>query len=87
MLMNKLRKAAAELNIKHIGIAGGVSANSGLRQALIEAGEKNGWQVYIPKFEYCTDNAAMIGIAGYYKYLKGEFADITVTPTARASWI
>ena len=86
MLMNKLQKAAAELNIKHIGIAGGVSANSGLRQALIEAGEKNGWQVYIPKFEYCTDNAAMIGIAGYYKYLKGEFADITVTPTARASW-
>jgi len=87
MLMNKLQKAAAELNIKHIGIAGGVSANSGLRQALIEAGEKNGWQVYIPKFEYCTDNAAMIGITGYYKYLKGEFADITVTPTARASWI
>lgn len=86
MLMNKLQKAAAELNIKHIGIAGGVSANSGLRQALIEAGEKNGWQVYIPKFEYCTDNAAMIGITGYYKYLKGEFADITVTPTARASW-
>lgn len=86
MLMNKLQKAAAELNIKHIGIAGGVSANSGLRQALVEAGEKNGWQVYIPKFEYCTDNAAMIGITGYYKYLKGEFADITITPTARASW-
>ncbi|MBS1688088.1 MAG: tRNA (adenosine(37)-N6)-threonylcarbamoyltransferase complex transferase subunit TsaD, partial [Bacteroidetes bacterium] len=66
MLMNKLQKAAAELNIRHIGIAGGVSANSGLRQALIEAGEKNGWQVYIPKFEYCTDNAAMIGITGCY---------------------
>lgn len=86
MLMNKLRRAAKELNIKHIGIAGGVSANSGLRKALQEEGEKNGWQVYIPAFQYCTDNAAMIGITGYYKYLKGEFADMSVTPTARASW-
>lgn len=87
MLMNKLQRAANELQIKHVGIAGGVSANSGLRQALIEVGEKNGWQVYIPKFEYCTDNAAMIGITAHYKYLKGEFADITVTPSARASWV
>jgi N6-L-threonylcarbamoyladenine synthase len=86
MLMNKLRRAAKELNIKHIGIAGGVSANSGLRKALQEEGEKNGWQVYIPAFQYCTDNAAMIGITGYYKYLKGEFAGMSVTPTARASW-
>jgi N6-L-threonylcarbamoyladenine synthase len=87
MLMNKLQRAANELQIKHVGIAGGVSANSGLRQALTEVGEKNGWQVYIPKFEYCTDNAAMIGITAHYKYLKGEFADITVTPSARASWV
>ncbi len=86
MLLNKLQKAAKELNIKHIGIAGGVSANSGLRKALQEMGEKNGWQVYIPKFEYCTDNAAMIAITAYYKYLAGEFADFSVTPTARASW-
>ena len=86
MLMNKLKKAARELNIKHIGIAGGVSANSGLRKALKETGEKLGWQVYIPKFEYCTDNAAMIGITGYHKYLKGQFTDLAVTPTARASW-
>ena len=86
MLMNKLRKAAAELNIKHIGIAGGVSANSGLRKALQEEGVKNGWQVYIPEFQYCTDNAAMIGITAYYKYLKGEFADRSVSPTARATW-
>jgi len=86
MLMNKLRRAAKELNIKHIGIAGGVSANSGLRKTLQEEGEKNGWQVYIPAFQYCTDNAAMIGITGYYKYLKGEFADRSVSPTARASW-
>ena len=86
MLMNKLKKAARELNIKHIGIAGGVSANSGLRKAIMETGDKLGWQVYIPKFEYCTDNAAMIGITGYHKYLKGQFADLSVTPTARASW-
>ncbi len=86
MLLTKLRKAAKQLNIKHVGIAGGVSANSGLRKALLAEGEKLGWQVYIPKFEYCTDNAAMIGITGYHKYLKGEFADMTVSPTARAAW-
>ena len=86
MLMTKLEKAAKNLNIKHIGIAGGVSANSGLRKALKETGEKNGWTTYIPKFEYCTDNAAMIGITGYHKYLKGEFADLTVSPSPRATW-
>ena len=86
MLMAKLEKAAADLNIKHIGIAGGVSANSGLRAALHSAGERNGWKVYIPRFEYCTDNAAMIGVTGYYKYLKGEFAGLSVSPTARATW-
>lgn len=86
MLMVKLRKAANELNIKQIGIAGGVSANSGLRKALTDAGEQYGWQVYIPKFQYCTDNAAMIGITGYHKYLKGMFADLSVSPTARATW-
>lgn len=86
VLMDKLEKAAKDLGIKHIGIAGGVSANSGLRKAIKEAGEKNGWQVYIPRFEYCTDNAAMIGITGYYKFLKGEFADLTVSPSARATW-
>lgn len=86
-LMNKLKKAAADLGIDHIGIAGGVSANSGLRKTLTEEGEKNGWQVYIPKFEYCTDNAAMIGITGYYKYLKGQFSDLSVSPSARASWV
>jgi N6-L-threonylcarbamoyladenine synthase len=86
MLMAKLEKAANDLNIKHIGIAGGVSANSGLRAALKDAGERNGWEVYIPKFEYCTDNAAMIGITGYYKYLQGTFTDLTATPSARAAW-
>jgi len=86
MLMAKLEKAAKALDIKHIGIAGGVSANSGLRRAIKEAGEKNGWQVYIPRFEYCTDNAAMIGITGYYKFLKGAFADLSVSASARATW-
>ena len=86
MLMNKLHKAAKELNIKNVGIAGGVSANSGLRKALQEAGVEYGWNVFIPKFEYCTDNAAMIGITAHYKYLKGEFADLSVSPTARAVW-
>jgi len=86
MLMNKLQKASKDLNITHIGIAGGVSANSGLRKAIVEAGKKNGWQIYIPKMEYCTDNAAMIGITGYYKYRKGEFADLATTASARATW-
>ena len=86
MLMNKLQKAARDLNIKQIGIAGGVSANSGLRKAIQDAGERHGWKVFIPKFEYCTDNAAMIGITGYYKFLRGQFADLSVSPDARAVW-
>jgi N6-L-threonylcarbamoyladenine synthase len=85
-LMNKLKKAAKELNINNIGIAGGVSANSGLRETLIKTGEELGWNVFIPKFEYCTDNAAMIGITAHYKFLAGEFADMTISPTARAAW-
>ncbi len=86
MLMNKLHKAAKELKIRNVGIAGGVSANSGLRKALQDAGQEYGWNVFIPKFEYCTDNAAMIGITAYHKYLKGEFADMSISPTARAAW-
>lgn len=86
MLMAKLKKAAKLHNISHVGIAGGVSANSGLRTALKETGEKHGWTTYIPRFEYCTDNAAMIGITGYHKFLKGQFTDLSVSPTARAKW-
>lgn len=86
MLLNKLKKAAKELNIKHVGIAGGVSANSALRQTLQETGDQLGWQVYIPRFEYCTDNAAMIAITAHYKYLQGQFADMSISPTARATW-
>mgnify|MGYP000529397746 CR=1 FL=1 len=86
MLMNKLTKAAKDLNIKHIGIAGGVSANSGLRKAITDAGIQHGWHTYIPRFEYCTDNAAMIGITGYYKYLQGTFTELSVAPSPRATW-
>jgi N6-L-threonylcarbamoyladenine synthase len=86
ILLNKLRKAAKETGIRLVCIAGGVSANSGLRNGLKEMGDKLGWQTFIPKFEYCTDNAGMIAITAYYKYLKGEFADLNISPTARAEW-
>jgi N6-L-threonylcarbamoyladenine synthase len=86
MLMSKLVEAAAQCGATHVGIAGGVSANSGLRKALEEEGLRQGWQVYIPKFEYCTDNAAMIGMAGHYKYLAGQFAELSVVPSPRSSW-
>lgn len=86
ILLNKLQKASKQTGIKNICIAGGVSANSGLRSALKELGEKAGWKTYIPKFEYCTDNAAMIAMTAHYKYLKNDFADILVSPSARAEW-
>lgn len=85
-LMAKLSKAARELNIDQLGIAGGVSANSGLRQALQEYGSRNDCAVYLPKFEYCTDNAAMIAITAYYKMQAAQFSDLTVVPAARTSW-
>jgi N6-L-threonylcarbamoyladenine synthase len=83
ILMKKLRKAARQTGIREIAIAGGVSANSGLRQALEEWGKKEGWNTYIPAFQYCTDNAGMIGICGYYKFLAGEFCGQEVAPFAR----
>jgi N6-L-threonylcarbamoyladenine synthase len=78
-----LEKAAKNLDIKDLALAGGVSANTGLRQGLVALCEKNGWHSFIPKMEYCTDNAAMIAIAGYYKYLAGEFTGQDVAPLAR----
>jgi N6-L-threonylcarbamoyladenine synthase len=83
ILLKKLRKAARETGIKQIAIAGGVSANSGLRNALTTMGEKEGWQVFIPAFQYCTDNAGMIGVTAYYKYLKGEFTGQDAAPYTR----
>lgn len=85
ILLDKLKAAAKETGIKEIAIAGGVSANSGLRNALEQLSTKQGWKLYIPPFEFCTDNAAMIAIAGYYKYLKHEFAAQDITPAARYS--
>ena len=76
ILMNKLRKAVKQTGIKHVAVAGGVSANNGLRNAFREHAEKYGWTIYIPKFSYTTDNAAMIGITGYYKYLDHTFCSI-----------
>ena len=86
ILMNKLKKASLDTGIKNICIAGGVSANSGLRSTFHELGKKNGWRTFIPAFEYCTDNAAMIAIAGYYKYLVSDFSELSVSPSARAAW-
>lgn len=83
MLMHKLIKAAEMTGIKDIAIAGGVSANSGLRKALLAQAEVSGWTPYIPAFEYCRDNAGMIAVAGYYKYLAGEFVGQDVTAEAR----
>jgi N6-L-threonylcarbamoyladenine synthase len=83
ILLNKLKKAADEYGIKDIALAGGVSANTGLREGLLKLGEQNGWNCFIPKLEYCTDNAAMIAIAGYHKYLKGEFVGQDIAPLAR----
>jgi N6-L-threonylcarbamoyladenine synthase len=83
ILLNKLKRAAEEYKIKDIALAGGVSANTGLREGLTKLGAEKDWNVFIPKFEYCTDNAAMIAIAGYYKYLKGEFAGQEIAPLAR----
>ena len=76
ILMKKLRKAVKMTRIKHVALAGGVSANNGLRNAFKDHAERLGWTIYIPKFSYTTDNAAMIGITGYYKYLDGEFCSI-----------
>jgi N6-L-threonylcarbamoyladenine synthase len=83
MLVAKLVKASKETGINEIGIAGGVSANSGLRSAVTEEAVKRHWDIFLPEFRYTTDNAAMIGITGYYKYLRNEFADHTVIPLAR----
>lgn len=86
ILLNKFKKAAIQTNVTHLCIAGGVSANSGLRKAFKELGEQQNWQTYIPSFQYCTDNAGMIAIAAYYKYLSGTFAPISQTVSARADW-
>ena len=84
-LLKNLLEISKETTIKQIAIAGGVSANSGLRKELEILGKKYQWQTFIPKFEYCTDNAAMIAITGYYKFLNNEFCGLEITPLARYS--
>ena len=83
ILMDKLKLAVKETGIKHIAIGGGVSANSGIRNALKNGEQKFGWTTYVPKFEFTTDNAAMIAIVGYLKYLDGDFSENHVTASAR----
>jgi N6-L-threonylcarbamoyladenine synthase len=86
ILLTKFRKAARETGITDLCIAGGVSANSGLRKGFLEMGAREGWRTFIPPFEYCTDNAAMIAITGHYKFLSGQFAPLSVNASARAEW-
>ena len=86
ILLNKLKKAAKEYNINQVCIAGGVSANTGLRKALTDMGEQMGWQTFIPAFEFCTDNAGMIAITAYYKFLAQDFSGLDISPTAKAQW-
>jgi N6-L-threonylcarbamoyladenine synthase len=83
ILIDKLKLAVAETGVKHIAIGGGVSANSGIRKALKDGEQKFGWTTYVPKFEFTTDNAAMIAIVGYLKYQEGEFANASVTASSR----
>ncbi len=86
ILLNKVKKAAIETGITDLCLAGGVSANSGLRAAFEEAGRKYGWRTFIPAFQYCTDNAGMIAITGYYKFLAGHTDNLSVSSSARAEW-
>ncbi|MBI5372039.1 MAG: tRNA (adenosine(37)-N6)-threonylcarbamoyltransferase complex transferase subunit TsaD [Sphingobacteriales bacterium] len=86
ILLNKLKKAAVETGIKDICLAGGVSANSGLRNGFAAMGKKYGWNTFIPAFEYCTDNAGMIAITGYYKFLEGHSDPLSIPTSARAEW-
>ncbi len=85
ILMHKLVKAAKQTGITTVAIAGGVSANSGLHDAMQVASKKYGWKIYLPRLSYSTDNAAMVAVAGYYKYVRGEFASQDLTPYARQS--
>lgn len=83
ILMSKLRKAAKDLHINEVAVAGGVSANSGLREAFLDHAKRYGWKVHIPKFSFTTDNAAMVAITGYYKYMDKEFCPMDAAPFSR----
>ena len=85
ILMKKLRLAAKELKIKHVAVAGGVSANTGLREAFVDHARRYGWSIYIPKFAYTTDNAAMVAMSGHYNYLEGKQNEMDTVPYARVT--
>lgn len=86
ILLKKLKIAALETGIRDVCLSGGVSANRGLRQAFVALGEKQGWKTYVPRFEYCTDNAAMIAITGYHRFLAGRFEGLDADSSARGHW-
>ncbi len=83
ILLDKLIRASKETGIRDIAIGGGVSANSGLRDGIAEAGRRRGWRTFLPEFKFTTDNAAMIAMAGYYRYMRGDFSSLDVSPVAR----
>jgi N6-L-threonylcarbamoyladenine synthase len=86
ILLNKLQKAAHQFGIREIAIAGGVAANSALRAEALELSAEKGWNLYVPALKYCTDNAAMIAMAAYYKYQAGDFTSLNAVPMARMKW-
>lgn len=85
ILMKKLLKAARDLNIKQVAVAGGVSANSGLRDAFVDYSKRYGWEIFIPKFAYTTDNAAMVAMSGYFSFLQGKTVGLDAVPFARVT--
>lgn len=87
ILLHKLKKATLETGIKNVCLAGGVSANSGLRKEFETMGKQYNWKTFIPAFQYCTDNAGMIAITGYYKFLDGQFAELSIGSSAKAEWV
>ena len=86
ILLKKLKVASLETGIREVCLSGGVSANRGLRSAFVALGERQGWKTYVPRFEYCTDNAAMIAIAGYHHFLAGRFEGLDAHSSARGHW-
>lgn len=86
ILLRKLKRASLDTGIREICLAGGVAANKGLRDGLVEMGKKMNWNTHVPQLQFCTDNAAMIAITGYHKYLAGAFSDLSESASARATW-
>lgn len=85
ILLDKLIRASKQTGIRDIAIAGGVSANSGLRDGIVEAGRRRGWRTFLPEFRFTTDNAAMIAVSGYYRYMDGRISSLDISPVARLS--